>query len=130
MEPEHLIPPSEDDSRLEALLRQPASPLPDHGFTARVLAALPPPRAPRSQARMLAAVAGGLAGLLVALLSLGPTPDLTPDVAMLGQALLALGTLCFDPTVMLAVGVAAGSMVLVLWRNSPLNTPASVRNWF
>lgn len=130
MEPAHLTPPSEDDPRLEALLRQPVSPLPDHGFTARVLAALPPPRAPRSQVRVLAAVAGGLAGLLVALLPLGPAADLTPAVATLGQALLALGTLCFDPTVLLAVGVASGSLVLVLWRNSPLNAPASVRNWF
>lgn len=64
MEPSDLNSPASDD-RLESLLRQPAAPLPDDGFSARVLCALPPPP-PARQAwpRRTCYLVGTLAGVI------------------------------------------------------------------
>jgi len=63
-----LTPLPSDRDPLEAWLsaKAPGAPLPDEGFTARVLAALPPPQNSFSWHRLLLYVTGTLGGLAVA----------------------------------------------------------------
>ncbi|HWL14214.1 MAG TPA: hypothetical protein VNR00_01335 [Opitutus sp.] len=68
MEPADLnASPSRDpeDARLEQFLRQPLAPLPDDGFTARVLATLPPPPSRTRAGVCLAAASVGVSLALV-----------------------------------------------------------------
>ena len=69
MEPANLnpSPPPPDDAPLETWLRSSAArpPLPDDGFTARVLGALPPAPAPAANRRRALVLAGTLAGAAV-----------------------------------------------------------------
>jgi hypothetical protein len=81
MEPDALNSPSADDRKLAALLG-PTTPLADVGFSARVLAALPAPRATRVEwRRRILCTLGALTGVAIALPSLPPWPYL----ARLGQ---------------------------------------------
>jgi hypothetical protein len=70
-------PSSNDDDSLEALLKSQHESIPDDGFSARVLAALPEPRparlSPVRRQRVLVALAT-LAGLAVAFLRSGFSP--------------------------------------------------------
>jgi hypothetical protein len=68
MEPAHLNSPSPDDTQLDEWLRANATvaPLPDAGFSQRVLAALPSRQAPIAWRRALLCVAGALAGAVIA----------------------------------------------------------------
>jgi hypothetical protein len=68
MEPANLTPLPPERDPLEAWLSAKASvaPLPDEGFTARVLAALPPPQSSFSWGRLLLYATGALSGLAVA----------------------------------------------------------------
>lgn len=80
--------PSPDEDPLEMLLRKNSAPLADDGFSARVLAALPPPPAkPRARPnrRAIACSVGTLTGLIWAIIRSGP-PRLG-DLAVLGSEL-------------------------------------------
>ena len=68
MEPEDLKSPPPDDASFEAWYRAHATrpPVPDHGFTGRVLAALPPPRKQISSQRGRFCLAGALLGGAIA----------------------------------------------------------------
>jgi hypothetical protein len=78
MEPANLTPLPPERDPLEAWLsaKAPVAPLPDEGFTTRVLAALPPPQNSFSWGRLLLYAAGALSGLAVAWWhgSGGPSP--------------------------------------------------------
>lgn len=112
MEPNDLNSPSSDDPQLEAWLRASAAlpPLPDNGFTSRVVATLPVTTAQRSTQRMWFCVAGALVGLAVAALKIFTAPDLaisvptiTPDAARAMEQLA-------DPKLLVAVAVTAASL--------------------
>jgi hypothetical protein len=68
MEPANLTPLPTDRDPLEAWLsaKAPAAPLPDEGFTACVLAALPPPQSSFPWHRLLLYTTGTLSGLAAA----------------------------------------------------------------
>ena len=68
MEPANLTPLPPDRDPLEAWLsaKAPVAPLPDAGFTARVLAALPPPQSSFSWRRLVLYATGTVCGLAVA----------------------------------------------------------------
>ena len=80
MEPANLTPLPPDRDPLEAWLsaKAPVAPLPDAGFTARVLAALPPPQSSISWRRLLLYATGTLSGLAVAWWQGGGGPDPMP----------------------------------------------------
>jgi hypothetical protein len=68
MEPADLKTPSPDDRRVDAWLRQPPPELPDAGFSARVLAALPPQKTatPWVPSRTLLCTLALMAGMALA----------------------------------------------------------------
>jgi hypothetical protein len=80
MEPANLTPLPPDRDPLEAWLsaKAPVAPLPDEGFTARVLAALPPPQRSFSWSRVLLYAGGTLGGLAVAWWRAGGAPNPVP----------------------------------------------------
>lgn len=111
MEPNDLKSPPPDDAALEAWLRGSASlpPLPDHGFSGRVLAALPAPK--RSMQRAWFCLAGAFVGTGVAafqLLQGGSLPAL--DAALL-DSLEQLS----QPATGIALGVTFVSLGYVFW---------------
>ncbi|MBI2518495.1 MAG: hypothetical protein HYV95_16570 [Opitutae bacterium] len=111
MEPDDLKSAPPDDPALDAWLRANASlpPLPDDGFSQRVLTALP--SAPRSARRLWLCAAGALAGTGVAsfkLLQAGGLPALA-------QSLHAAAGQLATPTVGLALGVSLISLAYVFW---------------
>lgn len=124
MEPANLNSSAPDDTQLEALLRQRAAPLPDDGFSMRVVAALPPrnattptsaPAKDPQRTRMFVFFAGGVCGAAVAVLGLtlkqGSGADLIETVTALQQNLAVFA----DTRVALALGVAAVSLLYVFW---------------
>jgi len=79
-------PSSPDDDRLDAWLRQPGAPLADGGFSARVMAALPPRRPERFPwQRFLIPVAAAVAGLAIVAASGELEIGLNPLLAALGE---------------------------------------------
>jgi len=120
MESANVNPSSNDDAHLAALLRQNHADLPDDGFTARVLAALPPP-APRAvpfferpSARAFVFSLAALAGLALALsqgLSLETLRALVPAIHQTAAASPhSLG----DPAFSTALLVAAASFLYAM----------------
>lgn len=110
MEPTDLNPPELSDEKLTALLRAAGSgPLPDGGFSARVLAALPPPRrAPLLVRRDW--IIGGLAATLVLVLVLrGAAPDLAALPAQAGDFILSL---LDEPVGLAVIALTAGALLL------------------
>jgi len=109
MESDDLKAMQPDDASLEALLRTagPQAPLPDDGFSRRVIAVLPPPpQSPRQ--RLWVCVVGAAAGLLVVVIGVmaqgGLTPAAPPTlVSSSPEAVQALAT-------PLALGLAALSI--------------------
>lgn len=77
MEPNNLNSPAPGDAALEGWLRTsaPLPPLPDDGFSRRVLTALPPP-VPRFSARTWACVGGAVVGVVIA--GIGAATGSTP----------------------------------------------------
>jgi hypothetical protein len=77
MESANLTPLPPDRDPLEAWLsaKVPVAPLPDEGFTARVLASLPPPQSSFPWHRSLLYTAGTLSGLAVAWWRAGGAPN-------------------------------------------------------
>jgi hypothetical protein len=113
MEPANLTPLPPDRDPLEAWLsaKVPVAPLPDEGFTARVLAALPPPPSTFSWHRLLLYAGGTLSGLAVAWWRAGGAPNPVPTSSwwngVLAQTVSMLSFLS-DPWWSLAF---AGAMV-------------------
>ena len=105
MEPDDLNEFAGNEPRLEALLRQSSAPLADDGFSSRVIASLPSRPARRSPYRLAACVVGALVGLAVAIFfnSIAGNSGIYPDQAW---------TVVTDPTFLLAVTIAAGSLIL------------------
>ena len=112
MEPTDLKNPSPDDARLEAWYRAnvAAAPLPDDGFSRRVLAALPPGQRTDVKRRGFC-LSGAVLGVAVALGGLLTQPNIPHDLSALEpdfrNALIQLA----DP----AVGLAFGITVISLW---------------
>ena len=112
MEPNDLksLPP--DDAQLEAWLRtstmQP--PLPDDGFTQRVLTALPPPARRHSALRLWFCVAGALTGGGVAAFGVFGSGSQTADLTDLQAAILATLAQLTVPAFGLAVGITTVSL--------------------
>jgi hypothetical protein len=135
MEPADLKHPGPDDRQLEAWLRdQPAQPpLPDDGFTARVMAALPPAidcaalAAARHQAasrRVWLCFLGAVTGLIVARLA-APAATLdgaAGEVAAVLQQLSAGARQIQSPSLPLALGLTFAALLWIylppvrLWR--------------
>jgi hypothetical protein len=100
--------------RIEALLRQPAAaPLADGGFTARVLAALPPPRREGMFGWREWLLAGGATGLLLAG-GPGVAAGLEDPGTALGGTLAALVTALDQPALLLAAIIIASTLILTV----------------
>lgn len=121
MEPANLNSPDPADDRLEALLRQKRSaPLADGGFSARVVAALPPGENRRwVGVRISLLTTAALAGLAVALAQGGHWIDLTTQ---LEQAVAAVSDQLADPQISLALAITAASLALALNFDDPPET--------
>lgn len=105
------------DSELEALLRRPLPPLPDDGFSARVVAALPQPSRTADLIRWTLCSAGASAGIFVAVRSVDSWQSvgasLNQAVAEIGQARLVLD----NEQVLLALLTVGLSLAVAFWRD-------------
>jgi len=114
MEPANLNSDASEDAALAALMRNGRSEMADDGFTARVLAALPPPKRravpARNVAGWLAYSIGGCAGLLVVLWRAGDPHALGGAAREFGNALVPLAATLGDPWIALAIGIAVASL--------------------
>jgi hypothetical protein len=112
MESNDLKSPAPDDAELEAWLRASAAPppLPDEGFTLRVLTALPPPAREQSAQRGWFCVGGALLGLAVAALGVLRTGGRPADLPALDDSILAALAQLSVPAFGLALGITLGSL--------------------
>lgn len=120
MEPNDLKSPTPpDDALFDTWLRSHATlpPLPDDGFSRRVLAALPRPQKSRGAPRQLVIALGAVAGLAFAafkFFTAGPIefipPVLGPDAAETFAQLA-------DPKLHVALGVTVITLAVVFWRD-------------
>lgn len=93
MEPTNLNafpPPGDEDAQLAGFLTHASPPLPDDGFSDRVLARLPAPRRPADFGRSLAILGAALAGLAVAAWPAVAPGDRGPAIAAVVQDRLTL----------------------------------------
>lgn len=117
MEPTDLNPPPHpNDARIEAWLRQPATSLPDDGFSARVVAALPPPAPARVRRSRTATCAVGAAiGTVIAIAGFGSSDSWVLNWIPMRTAFEPLLAPLSDPVVLSALTVA-GLSVLYAFR--------------
>ncbi len=124
MEPTNLksLPP--DDDRLEVWLRDEAAlaPLPDDGFSARVVAALPVANT-RSHHRVWLCAVGAATGVAFAAANGAFWPDWSAAIPQWEHALVPLAQLLSDPMLLLALVVAGISVLYAL-------KPGTVRQFF
>ena len=108
------FPPS-DDAQLEAWYRSnvSAAPLPDDGFSRRVLAALPAPAHRAAIQRRLFCLAGALTGAVVALGGALGSGTFPVDPAALEAEISAGFARLADPAVAWALGITALSWCFV-----------------
>jgi hypothetical protein len=113
MESNDLKPTPPDDPQLEAWLRTSAaqSPLPDDGFTQRVLAVLPPPTRRQSAQRLWFCLGGALAGIVVAAVGAFYPGNRPVDLPAIEDTLMAALTQLSGP----GFGLALGITILSLW---------------
>ncbi|HZP59697.1 MAG TPA: hypothetical protein VFB27_05180 [Opitutaceae bacterium] len=106
------------DDRLDALLRTPpAAPLADDGFSARVLAALPPQKKRRqSWIRICVLTTAALAGLAVALWQKDGGTDL---LAQSDHAVTALYDHLSDPSLLVALLATAVTLFFATTEDDP-----------
>lgn len=103
---------------MDALLRRPLPPLPDHGFTRGIMEALPPP-APKRQTvplRLLVVVLGALAGIVlagIAAMQGGAMGTLDAELQSIDATLIQTAGLLKDPMLLVACVITAGSLVYV-----------------
>lgn len=119
MEPAHLNSPRDEDAALAALLRAQSTDIPDDGFSARVLAALPTPATrpgPRAAARWpwLAYLGGGAAGVVVALSRAGSWPDFVSGAGQLGHAAAQATAALSEPWLAVALALTVLSLAVTL----------------
>ncbi len=119
MEPNELIPRPQDDSPLDDWLRANAAlpPLPDDGFSHRVISALPAPRRTRPSHRGLAVTVGALVGVLVAAYPLMPRDARAPQLSGVADALQHALEVLSAPGAGIAFGVTLVSLLLAFWRD-------------
>src|SRR5471030_1048796 len=118
MEPADLNSPANanDDARLEALLRRDLPALPDRGFSARVLAALPETEQPRRVwRRLVSCLIGAAAGAGFALWQGVSQPHFQSGAKQLSAALTAAGQALADPRIGAALVVALLSLLVASW---------------
>ena len=109
----------ESDARLAALLRDRSTALADEGFSARVLAALPPPRrtpTPALGRRLAVGWAGAVAGIAFALWRGTSPTDLQTAFDQTGVALLKATAVLADPVFVIAF-VATGLSLLFAFKS-------------
>ena len=118
MEPTDLKNDPPADAQLEAWLRSGAAsaPLPDDGFTRRVLAALPPPRA--TSHRLMFCLAGASVGAAVALLNGRDWPGFATGFATGVQSLATAFGPLDDLRVGCALVLALASVLFAFWRET------------
>ena len=115
--------PDPEDSRLTGLLLPP--PLPDDGFSARVLAALPAPvPSSRVSPRLWCCLGGTVAGLAVAWSGAGSWSDLLGGWTRVECSVTALLAPLADP--MLAVAAVAAALSLLFAFKSGPDRRASI----
>lgn len=114
MEPNDLKSSAPDDAQLDAWLRTSASqpPLPDGGFTQRVLATLPPPARHQSTRRLWFCGGGALVGIVVAVIGTLSASNLTASLPALEDTILAALTQLSVPAFGLALSITLGSLWL------------------
>lgn len=115
MEPDDLKSPPPADDQLETWLRAnaAATPLPDDGFTRRVLASLPPPARAGMPRRAAFCLAGTVAGLVLPWLTGTRLPDVAANAVELRRlAQPALRQLA-DPNLILALIVTGACLLYV-----------------
>jgi hypothetical protein len=124
MEPADVTPLSPEDARLEKLLSQDlAAPLPDAGFSARVIEALPRQRNRAfAWGQMAAPVAGALAGLAFALWQGARWSDLMSIAAQLEQVTFQISAQLTDTGLILALAIVAGLFAIEFFSNDPAET--------
>ena len=111
MEFSDLTPPHRDDVRLHELFRE-IAPLPDDGFSARVLAALPAPRSSRTpMLRAVAILIGAAAGLASSWQPLVALASHPPELELVRHSLAQLGGSLSDPHLLLGMALVATSML-------------------
>jgi hypothetical protein len=108
MEPTNLTPPSDREDELEALLRRPHAPLPDNGFSARVVMKL---SAPPNWSRLWFAIVGGGAGVIFAMGRGASGEALQKGIDDLKYRFVEVGAIATDPWFWVALGIIAVSMV-------------------
>jgi hypothetical protein len=128
MEPTNVNPDNRSDPALEAWLQANARsvPLPDHGFSDRVLRSLPAPVPRRaSRDRWLFCAGGAVAGLAVAGIAFvgdnGPGQDIASALRPLGDGLEAFSS----GGVGLAAGIALASLAYAFRSRTP-----TLPRWF
>lgn len=111
MEPTNLNPPPSEDDQLAALLRANSPAVPDDGFSALVLTALPPPRqaARGTRPQIIAGILGALAGLGFALRKGASWSD---GLEVAGRGIDACSALFSDPWFAFALGLTAVSLLI------------------
>lgn len=94
------------------MFREVAPPLPDDGFSVRVLAALPAPSSSRTPVlRASAILAGAMAGLAFAWRPIAALWSSPPEVEPLRRLLAQLSGPLSDPHLLLAIALAAASLL-------------------
>ena len=102
-----------DETALKVWYARNTTPLPDNGFTARVLASLPPQRSRRSvPTTVIAVAAGALAGIAFAVLKGASLDRLAALGSGLQNAAASMAERLVSPTFTLAVGVTAFSLLI------------------
>lgn len=112
MEPNDLT-PTPEDARLGALLRQNGiSTVPDNGFSAAVLSALPPPRRRLANSRTLDLIAAGAAVVVVLAIQLAQNGPVG-TFSSLAEALNEFSTLFTGRTVAITMAVLIGALAFL-----------------
>lgn len=120
MEPNDLKSTPPDDAQLETWLRTNATlpPLPDDGFSQRVLTALPAPvRRSRVSPRLLAIFVGAAAGTGVATFKFFTGTPIDFSLPPLGPETTDAFAQLADPKLNVALGVTVVTLVFVFWRD-------------
>lgn len=116
MESPKLTPDSPDDARIEAWLRMnsAAEPLADDGFSARVLAALPPPPAIESRRRRTwLCIVGAVGGAVLTAVQGSKWSEAAGQFTGLTTEFRAAFTPLADPSLALGLGLAAVTLAFV-----------------
>ena len=112
MEPGNVNSSANDDRRIEALLRDAVTPLPDDGFSARVMAALPgAEKQPATRRRLAFCLAGAMCGCAFALWRGVSVPELEAAYSRFAPSLMNAASPLADPVLATALMVAALSLL-------------------